>query len=119
MHQVARRSEALRERERRLEAAAAARLARSRQALASRRASERLERALTARFSSAVRGLDHRRQRLIALSPDSVLSRGYSITQDAVSGEVLKSSSRTAVGRDIRIRLASGRLDANVERVEP
>ncbi|HET6311047.1 MAG TPA: exodeoxyribonuclease VII large subunit [Candidatus Nitrosotalea sp.] len=116
--QVARREEALRERGRRLKSAASARLTRGRNALASRRAAERLERALAKRFSTATQGLEHRKQRLLALSPDAVLSRGYSITQDAESGAVLRSSSGTAVNRRVRIRLAAGKLAARVEEVE-
>src|SRR6202171_5757973 len=95
--QGARREEALRARGRRLTSAAPPRLTRGRNALASRRAAERLERALAKRFSTATQGLEHRKQRLLALSPDAVLSRGYSITQDAESGAVLRSSSGTAV----------------------
>jgi len=116
--QVARREEALRERGRRLKSAASARLTRGRNALASRRAAERLKRALAKRFSTATQGLEHRKQRLLALSPDAVLSRGYSITQDAESGAVLRSSSGTAVNRRVRIRLAAGKLAARVEEVE-
>jgi exodeoxyribonuclease VII large subunit len=118
VQQVARREDALRERTRRLQAAAAARLARSRTNLASRRASDRLDRALAERFSKATRGLEHRRQRLVALSPDGVLARGYSITQDAESGVVLRAAGSTAIDRKLRIRLASGHLGARVEQVE-
>jgi exodeoxyribonuclease VII large subunit len=117
--QVVRREEALRERGRRLNAAGLARVARGRNALAARRASERLDRALSERFAAAHRGLDHRRQRLLALSPDAVLSRGYSITQDAETGSVLRSSGGTAVDRRVRIRLAAGRIGARVDEVEP
>ena len=74
---------------------------------------------MTERFAIATRGLEHRRQRLLALSPDGVLSRGYSITQDAESGAVVRSASETAVDRKLRIRLATGRLGARVEQVEP
>ena len=116
--QVARREEALRERKRRLDSAASARLTRGRNALAARRAGERLDRALSERFAVATRGLEHRRQRLLALSPDAVLSRGYSITQDAESGAVLRSASGTAVSRRVRIRLGAGRLGARVDEVE-
>ena len=118
MQQVARREEALKERARRLTAAANARLTRSRTNLASRRAADRLDRALTERFALATRGLEHRRQRLVALSPDGVLARGYSITQDAETGSVLRSAGNTAVDRKLRIRLAAGRLGARVEKVE-
>jgi exodeoxyribonuclease VII large subunit len=119
IQQVARREEALRERGRRLRAAAEGRVARGFITLAGRRAPDRLERALAARFAAAARALDHRRQRLTALSPDSVLARGYSITQDAETGVVLRSAAATAVKRRVRIRLASGRLGARVEEVEP
>ncbi len=119
MQQVARREEALKERARRLSAAAHARLARSRTTLAARRASDRLERALAERFAIATRGLEHRRQRLVALSPDGVLARGYSITTDVESGSVLRSSGGTAVDCKLRIRLASGQLGARVEELKP
>ena len=117
--QVARREEALRERGRRLQVAASARVARGRNALAARRATERLDRALSERFAAARRGLDHRRQRLLALSPDAVLSRGYSITQDAETGSVLRSAGGTAVDRRVRVRLAAGRISARVDEVQP
>ena len=118
VQQVARRSEALADRARRLEAAGVTRLNRGRTQLASRRAEDRIERAVLARFANAARGLDHRRQRLVALSPDSVLSRGYSITQDADTGAVIRAASDTRVGRGVRIRLGSGRLGARVEETE-
>jgi exonuclease VII large subunit len=47
------------------------------------------------------------------------LSRGYSITQDAESGVVIRSAAETAVDRNLRIRLATGRVGARVEEVEP
>jgi len=118
VQQVARREDALRERSRRLTAAAMSRLARGRTTLAGRRAAERLERALAKRFDIARSTLDHRRQQLIAFSPESVLARGYSITQDAETGAVLRSSADTAVKRKLRIRLAAGHLGARVEEVE-
>ena len=119
MAQVARREEALRDRRRRLDAAATARLARSVNALASRRAGDRVQRALSSKFQSASRALEHRKERLAALSPDGVLARGYSITQDAATGAVIRSASSTSTGRKLRIRLASGRIGAKVEEVEP
>ncbi|TMD28842.1 MAG: exodeoxyribonuclease VII large subunit [Chloroflexi bacterium] len=117
--QVTRREEGMRERRRRLESAASTQLARSTNALAARRAEQRLERALAERFSGATRALSHRRERLIALSPDGVLARGYSITQDAESGAVIRSDSATSASRRVRIRLGQGRLGARVEEVEP
>jgi exodeoxyribonuclease VII large subunit len=116
--QVARREDALRERGRRLNGAASARLTRGRNALAARRAAARLDRALAERFAAATQGLEHRKQRLVALSPDGVLSRGYSITQDAESGVVLRDSRDTSINRRVRIRLGAGRLGARVDQVE-
>ena len=117
--QVTRREEGMSERLRRLDSAASARLARSTNALAARRAEQRLERALAERFAGATRALGHRRERLIALSPDGVLTRGYSITQDEETGAVIRSASATAASRRVRIRLGEGRLGARVEEVEP
>jgi exonuclease VII large subunit len=47
-----------------------------------------------------------------------VLSRGYSITQDAETGTVLRSSDATAISRRVRIRLGTGRLGAKVDEVD-
>ncbi len=116
--QVARREEALRDRRRRLDSAAAARLARSAHALAARRAEQRLERALAEKFAGATRAIAHGRERLVALSPDAVLARGYSITQDAESGEVIRAATQTSRDRRVRIRLANGRLGARIDEVE-
>ncbi len=116
--QLTRREEGLGERRRRLDSAAATRIARSLQALSSRRAADRIDRALAQRFAGATRALAHRAERLNALSPDGVLARGYSITQDAESGAVVSSAAETSAGRRVRIRLASGRLGARVEEVE-
>jgi exodeoxyribonuclease VII large subunit len=117
--QVARREEALRERRRRLGNAAVGRLTRSVNELASRRAADRLDRALAERFAGATRALASREQRLVALSPDGVLARGYSITQDADSGAVIRTAAATEVDHRLRIRLGSGRLGARVDEVEP
>ena len=116
--QVARREEGLRDRRRRLDSAAAARFARSANALASRRAPDRLDRALAERFAGATRALAHRAERLNALSPDGVLARGYSITTDVDSGAVIRSASETRPQKRIRIRLRSGHVGARVEEVE-
>ena len=58
-------------------------------------------------------------ERLLALSPDAVLSRGYSLTLDEETGAVVRSATDTKVDRKLRIRLATGRLGARVEEVEP
>jgi exodeoxyribonuclease VII large subunit len=99
---------------------AAARALRSRQEqLEQRRVAEQLDHLLGARFRGAAAALEQRRQRLTALSPDAVLARGYSITQDDESGRVVRSAAESAPGRAVRIRVASGQLRARVEEVRP
>ena len=55
--------------------------------------------------------------KLEALSPLSVLDRGYSITQDS-SGRILRDSADIEIGEKIRIRLARGKLEAVVSASE-
>ena len=117
--QVERRSLELDERGRRLEAARL-RLLRDREAaLAGRRVAERLARSLDARFRDCSSALAQRGRRLDALSPQRVLARGYSITADAATGAVLKSSAEAVPGGRVRIRLAAGALVAAIEEVRP
>jgi exodeoxyribonuclease VII large subunit len=116
--QLARRDEALRERRRRIESATASSLTRASGALAARRAGERMRRAVEDRFAAAQRAIAHREQRLVALSPDGVLARGYSITHDAESGAVIRTAGETAKGRRVRIRLGAGRIGAAVDEVD-
>lgn len=54
--------------------------------------------------------------RLDALSPLSVLTRGYSITQKT-SGEIVRNSHQTGVGERLNITLAYGSLKAEVTEV--
>jgi exodeoxyribonuclease VII large subunit len=101
----------------RLEAAAQRAIRTRATQLEGRRAAPRLDRALSERFRGAESGLAHRRGRLEALSPQRVLSRGYSITSDE-RGRVLRSGAQTAAGRGVQVRLAVGRLRARVEEVQ-
>jgi exodeoxyribonuclease VII large subunit len=54
---------------------------------------------------------------LDALSPLSVLNRGYSIIKDD-KGEILRDISRINVKDKLKIRLANGKLEAEVLRKE-
>jgi exodeoxyribonuclease VII large subunit len=77
---------------------------------------------LTARIEAAERSRLHRARRafaetaskLDALSPLSVLGRGYSLTWSA-QGKLLRSSDDVAVGDAVRVDLARGRLHCRVE----
>jgi exodeoxyribonuclease VII large subunit len=54
---------------------------------------------------------------LDALSPLSVLQRGYAIAEDS-SGKVLRDSAAVAVGDEVGVRLAKGKLKARVTEAE-
>lgn len=83
------------------------------------RGRERIERALANRFAEQGRKLESQHQRLVALSPESVLTRGYSITRDAASGAILRSAAEAAVQQKVTIQLGSGKLAGRVEEVSP
>jgi exodeoxyribonuclease VII large subunit len=70
----------------------------------------------------AGRQLQSRRQhcdalaaRLRLLAPDQVLARGYSITLDAASGEVIRSARSTRPGQKLRTKLKAGEVRSIVE----
>jgi exodeoxyribonuclease VII large subunit len=52
-----------------------------------------------------------------SLSPLAVLARGYTITQDARTGEVVRKASRLRVGQSIMTRFAEGTAVSKVESV--
>jgi exodeoxyribonuclease VII large subunit len=56
--------------------------------------------------------------RLEPLNPLSVLLRGYSITYRMADGKVVRSCNQTGPGDRVRVRLAEGRLECLVEKVE-
>jgi exodeoxyribonuclease VII large subunit len=62
--------------------------------------------------------LGNARDRLRLLGPAATLERGYAIVQDERGG-VVREAGTVAVGGRIGVRLASGRLGARVEDVEP
>ncbi len=53
--------------------------------------------------------------RLRLLGPENVLSRGYSITTDAVTGKVLRNAKQVSAGQRIRTRLAKGEVRSVAE----
>jgi len=54
--------------------------------------------------------------RLRLLGPEQVLARGYSITTDAATGEVLRAAAGVEVGRRLKTRLKAGDLFSRVEK---
>ncbi len=119
VHQIERRELALREQQRRLHAAVTLKMQSSRSRLAATGGKERIERAIANRLAESARKLESQRQRLVALSPESVLTRGYSITRDAASGTILRSASEAAVEQLVTIQLGSGKLAGRIEQVSP
>jgi exodeoxyribonuclease VII large subunit len=80
---------------------------------------------LALRGTTGLRFLLHERQRKFArlagqlqsLSPLAVLERGYTITREAGSGQVLRDSGRLKVGQTIVTRFARGEATSKVESV--
>jgi len=54
--------------------------------------------------------------RLRLLGPEQVLARGYSITMDAVSGEILRDATKIKPGQRLRTRLKTGAVESCVEK---
>ena len=119
IRQLERREQALREQQRRLHAALTLKLKVSQTRLAATGGLERISRVLQNRFSEKARRLESQRQRLVALSPLSVLSRGYSITRDAASRTILRAAIEAAVDQKVTIQLGSGSLAGRVDEVKP
>jgi exodeoxyribonuclease VII large subunit len=73
----------------------------------------RVARCLDARLDRATDELTHVLARVRSLSPLATLQRGYAIVQDD-AGRVVASVAATAPGRALRIRVADGRIAADV-----
>jgi exodeoxyribonuclease VII large subunit len=54
---------------------------------------------------------------LIALNPESILKRGYSITRTLPQKRILTDASGFSPGQRIEIQLAKGRIEAEVRNV--
>ncbi|HET7419850.1 MAG TPA: exodeoxyribonuclease VII large subunit [Candidatus Dormibacteraeota bacterium] len=119
IRQLERREQHLRDQRRRLHSALTHRVHVSQARLAASGGVERIERALRTRLTREAGRLDGQGRRLVALSPDSVLSRGYSITRDARSGAILRAAADASVDQHVTIQLGSGSLAARVDEVTP
>lgn len=76
----------------------------------------RSETSIGHRLDVAASSLTELRGSLGALSPRATLARGYAIAQ-LPSGPILRRGDEASVGDGIRIRLASGRIEATVDAV--
>jgi exodeoxyribonuclease VII large subunit len=75
---------------------------------------DRAARTIAHRLDRASTELHHTVARLRGLSPLATLERGYAIVQRRVDGAVLRDPAETAIGEDLRVRLAQGELAARV-----
>ena len=119
IRQLERREQHVRDQRRRLHTALAVRLRMSQARLTASGGVDRVRRVLTSRLTREAGRLEGQRQRLVALSPDSVLSRGYSITRDKRTGAILRAAAEASVEQDVSVQLGSGDLDARVTAVQP
>ena len=76
----------------------------------------RSARCLTSRLDRAADEIRHLLARVRSLSPSATLERGYAIVQDD-AGHVVQAAAETAPGRHLQIRLARGRVAADVTAV--
>jgi len=83
------------------------------------RVEARLVAALRRRLQAVSGQLEAREAGLRALDPEAVLDRGYSITQDARTGKVVRSARDVAEGTTLATRLADGRVTSTVTGVTP
>ena len=80
-------------------------------------ASGRLQTSMLRRRALATAGLGQLAARLDALSPLSVLGRGYAVCWNAARTAIIRSSSAVAQGDRVRVTLADGELGCRVEDV--
>jgi len=78
----------------------------------------RANRALRQRLLLARSQVQQQAARLESLSPLSVLSRGYSLTQRASDGQIVRDAAELELGDEIVTRFGKGRAASRVERVE-
>ena len=72
------------------------------------------------RAQDAVRErLERLELRLALLSPEQVLARGYSITRDAATGQVVRRAAEIVPGMQLRTRLHEGDVTSIVARADP
>jgi len=73
---------------------------------------DRLQELPERQVSRAGRRIKALGDQLRLLGPENVLARGYSITQDAKTGEVLRAANSVKTGQKLRTRLADGEVES-------
>lgn len=74
---------------------------------------DRARRRITARLDAARTDLEHTRARVVALSPQATLDRGYAVVQTG-SGDVVRDPGQVVLGERLRVRVAAGELGVTV-----
>ena len=82
-------------------------------------AQKRLSELAREQFRNCKTTLAATKSRLRLLGPEQVLSRGYSITTDAVTGKVLRDAAQVKAGQGLRTRLKSGEILSRAESALP
>jgi exodeoxyribonuclease VII large subunit len=80
---------------------------------------QRLRRAFSSRLELARAKLAALSGQLDSLSPLNVLARGYSLTRTKEDKRVVRSIADVAVGQDVDILLADGRVSGRIEAISP
>lgn len=79
-------------------------------------AEQRLRERARQRLEDRRAQLDTLEVRLRLLGPEQVLARGYSITTDAASGQVLRAAAEVKAGQRLKTRLKTGEVFSKVEK---
>ncbi len=74
----------------------------------------RSRRCTSAALHRAADDLEHVRARVLALSPQATLDRGYAVVQDE-DGAVVRDADAVEPGTDLQVRLAAGVLFVTAE----
>jgi exodeoxyribonuclease VII large subunit len=76
----------------------------------------RLRELARAQFKNCKSSLETTEARLRLLGPEQVLSRGYSITLDAVSGKIIRHAKDVKRGQNLKTRVKTGEIFSRVEK---
>ncbi|HEQ99732.1 MAG TPA: exodeoxyribonuclease VII large subunit [candidate division Zixibacteria bacterium] len=77
-----------------------------------------LQKSMTAYMKYQRQELSSMTEKLVALSPEGILQRGYAVVRSIPDGKILKRAEETSEGKAVSIKLYKGSLDATVDKVE-